>query len=231
MCGRQGGRQRPARTRAPSPARADDAPAAGGGKAGGGGGGGGGSRAPKRKKVYEQHLPAGELAAGVAAGRLHQGALRVSRRARAPRGARRPAFRDHLPHGPPATLPTPPSRPLPRPALHDCDYNPIAPPPRRFNPFEGWVSSQSVGEDILVSGRIDMNRAIDGARGGGEGAGGGGRGGGRGGGQGGERGVHPVFCGRRRAGAGPPAAPAARSRRARARRGPAPSPLACTLSP
>lgn len=32
----------------------------------------------------------------------------------------------------------------------------------RFNPFEGWVSSQSVGDDILISGRIDMNRAIDG---------------------------------------------------------------------
>eukprot|EP00891_Asterochloris_glomerata_P009424 jgi/Astpho2/9424/Aster-01685 len=32
----------------------------------------------------------------------------------------------------------------------------------RFNPFEGWVSSESVGQDILISGRIDMNRAIDG---------------------------------------------------------------------
>ena len=33
----------------------------------------------------------------------------------------------------------------------------------RFNPFEGWVGSDSVGEDILISGRIDMNRALDGA--------------------------------------------------------------------
>ncbi len=33
----------------------------------------------------------------------------------------------------------------------------------RFNPFEGWVGSESVGEDILISGRLDMNRAIDGA--------------------------------------------------------------------
>ena len=84
-----------------------------GGKEGGGGGGkgaGGGARASKRKRVYEQHRPAAELAAGVAAGRLHQGALRVS----------------------------------------------------RFNPFEGWVASQSVGGEILVSGRIDMNRALDG---------------------------------------------------------------------
>ncbi|GFR51506.1 hypothetical protein Agub_g13921 [Astrephomene gubernaculifera] len=32
----------------------------------------------------------------------------------------------------------------------------------RFNPFEGWVASESVGEDILLSGRLDMNRAIDG---------------------------------------------------------------------
>ncbi|GLC34112.1 hypothetical protein PLESTB_000838700 [Pleodorina starrii] len=32
----------------------------------------------------------------------------------------------------------------------------------RFNPFEGWVASESVGEDILINGRLDMNRAIDG---------------------------------------------------------------------
>jgi hypothetical protein len=38
----------------------------------------------------------------------------------------------------------------------------IIPHHPRFNPFEGWVSSQSVGDDILISGRIDMNRALDG---------------------------------------------------------------------
>jgi len=32
----------------------------------------------------------------------------------------------------------------------------------RFNPFEGWVGSQSVGQDILVRNRVDMNRAMDG---------------------------------------------------------------------
>lgn len=32
----------------------------------------------------------------------------------------------------------------------------------RFNPFEGWVGSESVGEDILIRGRIDMNRAMEG---------------------------------------------------------------------
>lgn len=32
----------------------------------------------------------------------------------------------------------------------------------RFNPFEGWVGSDSVGQDILISGRVDMNRALDG---------------------------------------------------------------------
>jgi exosome complex exonuclease DIS3/RRP44 len=38
----------------------------------------------------------------------------------------------------------------------------------RFNPHEGWVKCEAVGQDILVSGRIDMNRAIDGGwRGGG----------------------------------------------------------------
>jgi hypothetical protein len=85
--------------------------------AGGGGGGRGGSsgRSSKRKKLYAQHKTAAEVAAGIAAGRLHQGALRAS----------------------------------------------------RFNPFDGWVSSEAVGQDILISGRIDMNRAIDGKLGGG----------------------------------------------------------------
>ncbi|GAX77417.1 hypothetical protein CEUSTIGMA_g4862.t1 [Chlamydomonas eustigma] len=32
----------------------------------------------------------------------------------------------------------------------------------RFNPFEGFVGSESVGQDILISGRVDMNRALDG---------------------------------------------------------------------
>lgn len=32
----------------------------------------------------------------------------------------------------------------------------------RFNPYEGWVGSESVGADILVSGRAAMNRALDG---------------------------------------------------------------------
>ena len=35
----------------------------------------------------------------------------------------------------------------------------------RFNPFEGYVGSDSVGQDILISGRVDMNRAMDGAQG------------------------------------------------------------------
>jgi exosome complex exonuclease DIS3/RRP44 len=72
--------------------------------------GGGSGRSSKRKKLYAQHKTAAEIAAGVAAGRVHQGTLRAS----------------------------------------------------RFNPFEGWVASESVGQDILISGRIDMNRAIDG---------------------------------------------------------------------
>lgn len=32
----------------------------------------------------------------------------------------------------------------------------------RFNPFEGWVGSESVGEDILIRGRVAMNRAMEG---------------------------------------------------------------------
>ena len=28
----------------------------------------------------------------------------------------------------------------------------------RYNAFEGWVASESVGQDILISGRVDMNR-------------------------------------------------------------------------
>uniref|UniRef100_A0A383VI63 Uncharacterized protein n=1 Tax=Tetradesmus obliquus TaxID=3088 RepID=A0A383VI63_TETOB len=69
-----------------------------------------GQRSSKRKRVYEQHRPMSDINTGIAAGRYHQGALRVS----------------------------------------------------RFSPFEGWVSSEAVGADILISGRIDMNRAMDG---------------------------------------------------------------------
>eukprot|EP00879_Flechtneria_rotunda_P021039 GHRR01022163.1.p1 GENE.GHRR01022163.1~~GHRR01022163.1.p1 ORF type:complete len:742 (+),score=218.81 GHRR01022163.1:116-2341(+) len=69
-----------------------------------------GQRSSKRKRLFEQHRPMSDIQAGIAAGRYHQGALRVN----------------------------------------------------RFNPFEGWVSSEAVGRDILISGRIDMNRAIDG---------------------------------------------------------------------
>ena len=32
----------------------------------------------------------------------------------------------------------------------------------RFNPFEGWVGSQSIGQDIYIGSKIDMNRAMDG---------------------------------------------------------------------
>lgn len=32
----------------------------------------------------------------------------------------------------------------------------------RFNPYEGYVGSESVGQDILVAGRVAMNRALDG---------------------------------------------------------------------
>ena len=32
----------------------------------------------------------------------------------------------------------------------------------RYNTYEGWVASESVGQDILISGRVDMNRAFDG---------------------------------------------------------------------
>lgn len=32
----------------------------------------------------------------------------------------------------------------------------------RFNAFQGWLSSESVGQDILIAGRLDMNRAMDG---------------------------------------------------------------------
>lgn len=32
----------------------------------------------------------------------------------------------------------------------------------RFNSAEGWVGSESVGQDILIPDRIAMNRAMDG---------------------------------------------------------------------
>jgi hypothetical protein len=55
---------------------------------------------------------------------------------------------------PPCLLPSSP-RPVPSPPLPPGRVN-------RFNSFEGWVGSESVGADILVSGRIDMNRAMEG---------------------------------------------------------------------
>jgi exosome complex exonuclease DIS3/RRP44 len=69
------------------------------------------ARAAKRKRFYEPHVREERvLQEGLKTGRLHQGALRVS----------------------------------------------------RYNPFEGWVSSDSVGQDILISGRAEINRAFDG---------------------------------------------------------------------
>ena len=32
----------------------------------------------------------------------------------------------------------------------------------RFNSAEGWVASESVGQDILIPDRVAMNRAMDG---------------------------------------------------------------------
>lgn len=32
----------------------------------------------------------------------------------------------------------------------------------RYNPYEGYVGSDSVGHDILLAGRSHMNRAMDG---------------------------------------------------------------------
>ena len=32
----------------------------------------------------------------------------------------------------------------------------------RFNSGEGYVGSESVGQDILIAGRVAMNRALDG---------------------------------------------------------------------
>jgi exosome complex exonuclease DIS3/RRP44 len=52
---------------------------AGAGGNGGNGAAGGDARDAKRRRVYPEHLSAAELAAGIRAGRLHQGALRVSR--------------------------------------------------------------------------------------------------------------------------------------------------------
>jgi exosome complex exonuclease DIS3/RRP44 len=46
--------------------------------------------------------------------------------------------------------------------LASCKYHQGSLRVNRFNPFEGWVGSESVGQDILISGRQDMNRAVDG---------------------------------------------------------------------
>jgi exosome complex exonuclease DIS3/RRP44 len=68
------------------------------------------ARPAKRARLYSEHLPLSELTRALKEGRVHQGALRVS----------------------------------------------------RFNAFEAWVGSDAVGCDILISGRTDTNRALDG---------------------------------------------------------------------
>jgi exosome complex exonuclease DIS3/RRP44 len=95
--------------------RAAEAPELADVVAGGGGDelegeGEGGSRPAKRARVYTEHLALSAITRGLKEGRLHQGALRVS----------------------------------------------------RFNPYEGFVGSDAVGADILLSGPEDMNRALDG---------------------------------------------------------------------
>lgn len=144
------------------------------------GGGGGGGR--KRQRLYPDHLSAVEVSAGVKAGRLHQvrgwGCFHVSPSPPPPpnRGMRGPLPR--MVHRPLVEC-----VPAPAPQLaHTCV--PSAPPAftrapkpqpttpaalqgslrvNRFNCWEAWVGSDAVGQDILVSGRIDMNRAMDGA--------------------------------------------------------------------
>jgi exosome complex exonuclease DIS3/RRP44 len=71
---------------------------------------GAGARAAKRPRLFAEHLALSALTRGLKEGRLHQGALRVS----------------------------------------------------RFNPHEGFVGCDAVGADVLISGREDMNRALDG---------------------------------------------------------------------
>ena len=95
--------------------RTADAPELADVVAGGGGDelegeGEGGTRPAKRARVYTEHLALSAITRGLKEGRLHQGALRVS----------------------------------------------------RFNPYEGFVGSDAVGADILLSGPADMNRALDG---------------------------------------------------------------------
>lgn len=45
-----------------------------------------------------------------------------------------------------------------------CDPIAVQGPLRvnRFNPYEGYLVSESVGQDILLAGRAAMNRALDG---------------------------------------------------------------------
>lgn len=120
-----------------------------------------------------------EITAGIKAGRYHQGTLRWGARAwgeiwwgeslmrvRGAEGESSCHLRPALDSSPrrarllsPATLPPPHHFPA-----SPCPSSLTSPRRRvsRFNSFEGWVGSESVGQDILVSGRQGMNRAMEG---------------------------------------------------------------------
>lgn len=154
-------------------------------------GGGAPGRGQKRKRLYEDHRPMSSVAAGIKQGALHQVrlpqdgaalAVAVLRMQMAPvlglmfYGV---ALGDHTTAMGMWTLITC-HRDDPRHSSHVthssaawlqsglCLHHERSCPPQgslrvnRFNPYEGYVGSESVGQDILLAGRAAMNRALDG---------------------------------------------------------------------
>jgi hypothetical protein len=123
--------------------------------------GGGGQRSSKRKRVYERHRPMCDINAGkqavllsckrACAGCLCAGVV-VDDFSCAEFGS------SHLP----SVLSLAHAAVLELAGIAAGRYHQGALRVSRFSPFEGWVSSEAVGADILISGRIDMNRAMDG---------------------------------------------------------------------
>jgi exoribonuclease R len=133
--------------------------------------GGAASKGKKRKRIYEDHRPMSSIAAGIKQGTLHQ----VRMHARTCQSGMQVstlcgsffAACDKLVNAQMCRVSStgPKEGSLPQldmqPDLQACLMQGSL-RVNRFNPYEGYVGSESVGQDILLAGRAAMNRALDG---------------------------------------------------------------------
>lgn len=128
----------------------------------GGEGGAGGERAQKRRRIFPDHLRLSELTQGIKEARNLRAEPFLS-----PRAGMFPALPPPLQRSRRCAVLTSRRRRLVLPP-RNCPRRPQgrfhqgALRVSRFNPFEGSVGSDAVGADIFISGRADMNRAMEG---------------------------------------------------------------------